>query len=366
MLRQRLAAKQSFAENAIWKDTWRGHLASAASGGQWPQARKAAARFGIQDKNCQLCKLEVGTLEHRFYCSATRPANGWPEPPQGALLALERLNPIRRRLLQTRALLVLRVPRPPILRTEWFRWLVAPPDCIEYCTWYIDGSMLDGSWHDFRALGFGIAVVSDSNDLLAFGMGCPPLWCRSAASAEAWALFVAVSSCPAPPRMKTDCLALLRTAEEGLMKAAASSRPLARLWNQIGNALDGDICQLMGHKLLVWMPAHQSTAAIGSRTLSNGDRMSVIDWRANRLVDALAKEAAKQRQAPMAITRLLASARTAVKHAAALLGQVTYAANNCVMERVQQDGTRVLRTCRDSQPRPRQQFQRLEEQQQPL
>jgi len=121
------------------------------------------------------------------------------------------------------------------------------------------------------------------------------------------------------------------------------------LWAQIGIALDGDIAVLIETGLLVWMPAHQTTSAIGCKELSNGDNLTVADWRANRLVDALAKQAATGRRAPMAITRLLASSRRAVEHAAALLGQVTHAANNFVVEEVLPDGVRVVRTIRDAQ-----------------
>jgi hypothetical protein len=155
-------------------------------------------------------------------------------------------------------------------------------------------------------------------------------------------LFIAVSQCPCPPDMRTDCQA---TAEAGLARATSASRPLARLWAQIG-----DITRLVEARKLVWMPAHQTVAAIGNRTLSNGKEMSVADWRANRLVDALAKRAAASRQAPLAITRLLTSGRSAVRHAAALLGQVTHAANNCVMDCALPDGSVVQRICRDAQP----------------
>ena len=335
---------------AGWTAKWRGDLASAVSGGQWPQARRAAVpAWGIHVSNCQLCNQETGTLEHRFRCRATRPAEGWPASPKQAALILERISQERQRLLQTRALLTLRLPKPLNMSTEWFKWYVEPPDALDDAIWYLDGSLLDGDWPDYRATGYAIVVVSASRDLLAYGNGVPPRWCRSAAAAEAWALFMAVSQCPSPPGMRTDCQALLRTAEAGTARATSASRPLARLWGQISHALDDDITKLVETRKLVWMPAHQTLAAVGNRILSNGKEMSVVDWRANRLVDALAKEAASSRQAPMAITRLLSSGRAAVRHSAALLGRVTHAANNCIMDCTLPDGNVVQRACRDAQ-----------------
>ena len=148
--------------------------------------------------------------------------------------------------------------------------------------------------------------------------------------------------------MKTDCLALLCTAEGGLARATESHRPLARVWAHIGGAMDGNICVLATERKLIWMPAHQSLAAVGNATLSSGKELSTVDWRANRLVDALAKRAAAQRQTP-GITKILGSGRAAVRHAAALLGQVTHTANNCVMECVLPNGETERRVCRDAQ-----------------
>ena len=71
--------------------------------------------------------------------------------------------------------------------------------------------------------------------------------------------------------------------------------------------MDGNIATLVEDGQLVWMPAHQPLRAIDSETLSNGNLLTGVDWRANRLVDALAKMAATTGKAPYAITRLLES-----------------------------------------------------------
>ena len=96
----------------------------------------------------------------------------------------------------------------------------------------------------------------------------------------------------------------------------------------ISEVLAGDLKQLDDSGLLVWMPAHQSIAAVGEGRLSSGARLSMLDWRANRLVDALAKEAAAEHQPPPAVAKLLHSAKSAVKHYAMLLGRITHAANH--------------------------------------
>jgi hypothetical protein len=144
-LGQFMSNRSSCKDEAFWSPKWRGDLASAVSGGQWPQARRAAVpSWGIQDRNCQLCHQEIGTLDHRWHCNATRPAEGWPAQPKQAALALERFDQERRRLLQTRAMLTVRLPKPLGQQVEWFTWHLDPPDELGGATWYLDGSLLDG------------------------------------------------------------------------------------------------------------------------------------------------------------------------------------------------------------------------------
>ena len=85
-----------------WDGKWAAMLTSAMNGGQWPQARKAkVASFGTSSNLCQLCFKEVGTLQHRSQCSATRPEAGWPRPPKEARLVRSKLSEARERLLDT-------------------------------------------------------------------------------------------------------------------------------------------------------------------------------------------------------------------------------------------------------------------------
>ena len=59
-------------------------------------------------------------------------------------------------------------------------------------------------------------------------------------------------------------------------------------------------------------------------------RLTAADWRANSLVDALAKIAAVHLHAPPSTINLNISAEAAAAHAACLLGVVTHAANSYI------------------------------------
>ena len=213
--------------------------------------------------------------------------------------------------------------------------------------------MLHGRWRPYRATGFGIVVTTGNGHLVAYGQGQPPHWCKTAASAEAWALCNVVSQAPFLPSMRTDCLSLITTAAAGIAKATEPRKVLARIWALIGMALDGDIQKLSDSSTLIWVPAHMSPSSIGEAKRSDGARLTHIDWRANRLADGLAKQAAAWSQPPTAALRLLASALAAVKHAAMLLAGVTHAANNHVVVSVDEEGNSTSKKVRDSVDKPK-------------
>ena len=342
---------QKVASVPQWRPSMKGDLASAISGGQWTQARRAAVpKWQISDVRCQLCHSAPGTLEHRHECPRTEPPEGWPPDPPKAGLALRTVGQVRADALRTRGLLIMQLPSPQYSAVGWFRWMVAPgPDSDERLTWYLDGSMHDGNYTEYRAVGFGIVVVAPDRSLSAYGHGVPPSWCKTAAAAEAWALHIALAESAFPPKLRTDCQSLLTTAREGAAQATGPDRPLARIWNLIVASLDGRIESIVEHGNLVWMPAHQPLNAIGRVTLSNGKLLSGMDWRANRLVDALAKTAADTMRAPKAVRCLLESGSVAVKHRAALLAVVTHVANSCKEPVQRPDGTWTATVRRDAQ-----------------
>ena len=338
----------------LWEPHCRPSLISAVSGGQWPQARRhAVKRWECPDNRCQLCLREVGTLLHRHACSSIRPAQGWDPPPNSAALAIASLGGRRKELLVTRGLLVLRLPLPPV-QPESFEWLwhideIWPEDT----TWYIDGSMFDKEIWALRSVGFGIVVVSKSIGLIAFGGGHPPFWVKSAPAAEAWALSTVVQIHPTVPMIRTDCKNLLACAAAGLQKVTGPKMHLARIWHQIGHCLDGDLAVLS--QCLSWMPAHISLAMIAYQSISDGKALTTVDWRANRLVDAIAKAFARDFRPPKHIRDHVQSARAMYKHATALLGVVTHRANHHTVQVLRADGSLADKTVRDAvddRPKP--------------
>ncbi len=340
----------------LWYRKMRGDLASGMSGGQWTQTRKAGVpAFAISDSQCQLCHKEPGTILHRFNCCSTVPPEGWPGPPAEAVKALNCIGAKRREILKQRGFLVLRLPASKPNTEGVFQWIVDPMESnlIDEATWYFDGSMLNGRWKALRVTGFGVAVVAESGALIGHGLGWPPSWVTTAAAAEAWALSVVLSLVPFPPQLRTDCLALLQTAKEGTQKATHHSKPLARIWKRIAESMDVNVSELVVGGKLVWFPAHLTHKAIGEAKGSNGRRLSAVDWRANRLVDKLAKAAAMALQHSKHILGLLPSAEAAAAHATCLLGIVTHRANNHEVTTTDKDGRTLAKTLRDSTDRPK-------------
>ena len=113
------------------------------------------------------------------------------------------------------------------------------------------------------------------------------------------------------PFVVTDCLQLLQTSRCGRANVAAGNRSFARVWRLIFEALEG--AAEIAASELCWMPAHKSIGAVGIALKSDGTAVTFTEWRANRLVDCLAKTAAAFDRVPPAALRKVRAAGLAVE-----------------------------------------------------
>jgi hypothetical protein len=330
-----------------WRPQHAASLTSAFVGGQWPQTRLVGTRKWTDDLRCQLCLGADGTLLHRHDCPATVPSTGWQQPSAEAETILAALGERRRFLLIARGLFVMRVqvPKPPC--DETFQWLVEPPENkLSGARWFIDGSMFDEPRRFARRIGFGIVVTSCDGTLLGYGNGTPPNWIHDAAGAEVWAFYKVASLNAFLPHTTTDCLGIVDTLASGVRAAVGEKKVLARLWGLIACCLNGDF----GHaaSMVVWMPAHGSKLSIGKAIKSDLTPVTSLEWRANRLVDGLAKAAAGANRVERRITKRVVEASALVQYAAAKVGVVTYAANNYKVDVTNAEGVTTNCTKRDA------------------
>jgi len=257
----------------------------------------------------------------------------------------------RQELLLTKGLMALKVEVPPPSEDGWFKWLM-PLDKYECrdLRWFIDGSALDGPHQLTTRLGFAIVVTSFEGQLVAYAFGCPPAWVRDAPGAEAWALLMVAESNAQLPHVVTDCLGLVNTAAAGRSNATTAQRPQARIWNRLFDRLDSTDLADACHNSFVWMPSHCSLSVALRRTKSDGRLITKLEWRANRLVDALAQTAAGRSRLPRSLMALIRDVERTVEYAAGMVGLTSWAANNFVATRYADNGDSFQVTLRDSCP----------------
>ena len=219
------------------------------------------------------------------------------------------------------------MPLPAASENEQLRWLVASdggalPDAL----WYIDGTLLDGHYGSHGRVGFGILALGADDQILAAVYGTPPVWITTVPGAEAWALYAALRHSITAGGVVTDCMGVEIAAQRALSGVVSSRSPLARVWAALRCILDDTGIPV------TWMPAYLSLAASASRVRSDGGLVTPRDWRANRLVDALAKQGARLHQVPHAAVRRMHAGAASVLHFGARLGAITRAANNHRLE----------------------------------
>lgn len=336
-----------------WTRECAGFLASATCGGQWPQTRKSKLPGFSGDTLCQLCHEAIGTLEHRHHCRATCPAAGWPRPEPQVEQFVRSISDNRRDALRNRAVLAVSIPiAEPQVETGGWHWLSDPPnDQDDGLIWVIDGSRRYNTDWSLSTTGCGVAVLNQAMELVAYAHATPPHWVKTARAAETWALLLTLRLNPTPPQVRTDCMGVMMAAKRGYAAATAPSRPLARIWREIGELLNNEFDELATK--IVWIPAHTSADSIDSCKRSDGRQLSVQEWRANQLADALAKRGAPKSQMRNDAERRINMAHRALLHSAAQLGVVTRAANAHKELVVNSSGEQHWITRRDSSAAPR-------------
>jgi len=182
--------------------------------------------------------------------------------------------------------------------------------------------------------------------LLGYGAGEPPAWIVDAAGAELWAYFTVLSLNAGIPNVVTDCKGILDSLQKEPGHTTGPKKALARTWQFIRHVLDDDFAA--ARDKLCWMPSHQSASNLAGSIASNGEPVTTLMWRANRLADALAKGIASRHRLPNWALSLVKSAGTLVKHQAARLGTATYLANNYEEQVTLEGGAVVKRFRRDS------------------
>ena len=96
------------------------------------------------------------------------------------------------------------------------------------------------------------------------------------------------------------------------------------------------------------MPSHLTAATYARAVTSTGERVTLVQWRANRLADAVARRCANARVPDHEALKTAVALMRAIRAETAALGAVTHAANNhCVTVTVASGATTTV-TRRDS------------------
>ena len=110
-----------------WEPKYAPSLISAATGGQWCQARVASTKAWTDDARCQLCLQETGTLHHRRYCAATMPTGGWPTPKGPAAEGIAKLSGRRLNFALERGFIFPIIMIKPQQVEHSYDWILPPP-----------------------------------------------------------------------------------------------------------------------------------------------------------------------------------------------------------------------------------------------
>ncbi len=330
-----------------WGSKQRSALMSAVCGGQWPQARLASAGLA-DDPFCKLCEAygdstgepPRGTLRHRFKCPFVR--NGCANIDCKTAAEIDHVMNDGDEMdvfKWTRALARSSVDVIPKRCDESVNWIIEPDLNMRIATIYTDASAVDTRRKELRRVAWAMVAIDASGDAVMAASGYAPPWIHDVVGAEAWAIYMALLHGTPGSNIVTDSLANLEALEHGTAAVTDRKAKLARVRGLVMQALDGQLRE----GVIDWMPAHTSEGTIGITRKRHGGAVTRVDWLANNLADALAKEQVIGCRVPREIREQLKREEESVERIAIAVGHITAAAN---AHDGQQGAPR-----RDSQPR---------------
>ncbi len=205
-----------------------------------------------------------------------------------------------------------------------FEWVTQPRDDQTPVVFYTDGSVLDQSLGSARTVAWAFTAVDSHGVTVAEAHGIAPAWVGCINGAEAWAIKQAAMLALPGARFVTDSLTCLNALRNGPRRALHPKNRLARVWRQIFTIFDTE----SDSASLRWMPSHCTEQQIGEKKCSDGAPVTRADWLGNARADALAKQAAFRRRAPLDYRAEVAACDDAVETIGMYLGWFTWAANN--------------------------------------
>ena len=311
----------------------RGALRSAVAGRQWPQQRLHQAGLA-GDPLCKLCqacgKEATGTLAHRLIdcpivanaASANCPTalrQAW-QAQHGCGTPQEEDGGVPEGSSWWQRAIFPMVGWPRLKRQATFEWVVAPAEPLQGVTFYVDGSMLDGSDPRVAAVGWAVVAVKDSV-VVAIARGRAPHHITNIQSAEIWALAIATELASAA-RSYTDCEAVAAVAKRGYRYATSSKQLYARAWKEVFDHTERRVPDV------VWMPAHKGKEAVGKLLIGDGSLLTEEQRFCNELADKHAKIAAATDRVPRDIRRNIDRVQGQAAAVADWIARATHAANH--------------------------------------
>jgi len=171
-------------------------------------------------------------------------------------------------------------------------------------------------------------------------------WVTDSGAAEIWAFLQVIRSWPGFPSIVTDYLGIVRALSKPQELLVCHSARHARLWDQFFQIVEAEVAPSQLIQKVTWMPSHRSKSSIGAALKSDGSTVSLTDWRANRITDAMAKVEAARWLPPTDVVKDMYVALGTQEQVATRLGEVTYVSGHCKSDisHGEQD-THMLRDC---------------------